>query len=128
TLKLASIAIVLAILIGIPLGLLAAMKPDTSTDFAVRLLAIFGFAVPNFWFAIVLILVFGVALRVLPTQGYGSPRNFVLPAVTLTMPLMAVLASIVRAKALEVMREDYVRTAYAKGLHQRTVVFRHVLK
>jgi ABC-type dipeptide/oligopeptide/nickel transport system permease component len=67
-------------------------------------------------------------VHVLPTQGYGEPRNYVLPAITLMAPLMAVLASIVRGTAIDVLREDYIRTAFAKGLSESAVVIRHVLK
>jgi peptide/nickel transport system permease protein len=128
TLELAAVALTLATAIGIPLGLIAALKPGTAVDVVVRVLSIGGFAIPNFWLAIMLILVFGVTLHILPTQGYGEAKDFVLPSLTLMVPLMAILASIVRGTAIDVLREDYIRTAFAKGLPERVVVARHVLK
>jgi ABC-type dipeptide/oligopeptide/nickel transport system permease component len=128
TIELAAVAMVFSVVVGGALGLAAALKPGSAVDYIVRVLSLVGFAMPSFWFAIMLILVFSVMWHVLPTSGYGAPKFFVLPVLTLGAQLVGVIASMVSATVSEVMREEFVRTARAKGLRERVVVHRHVLK
>jgi peptide/nickel transport system permease protein len=128
TAELAAVAMVFSVVIGGVLGLTAALKPGSVVDYVVRVLSLVGFAMPSFWFAIMLILVFSVMWHVLPTSGYGSAKFYVLPVLTLGAQLVGVIASMVSATVSEVMREEFVRTARAKGLRERVVVYRHVLK
>ena len=128
TLLLASTALALAVAAGIPLGVLAAVKRGTWLDTGCRLLALVGAAVPIYVLAPVLMLLFAVKLGWLPAVGYGSPKNLLLPAVALSLGTMAQLMRLTRASVLEVLGQDYIRTARAKGLSERTVVWRHGLK
>lgn len=128
TVQLAGVAMLVSSALGIALGIVSALRPGSILDYGVRMLALAGFAMPGFWFAIMLILLFAVVWNVLPTSGYGSPRFFVLPTITLAAQLVGVIASMVSATMIEVLREDHVRTARAKGLAERVVVLRHVLK
>ncbi len=128
TLLLASVSLVLAVAAGLPLGVLAAMKSGSWLDTASRLLALLGSAVPSYVAALLLMLFFAVRLDWLPATGYGSPKNLVLPALALSFGVMAQLMRLTRASMLEVMGQDYMRTARAKGLMEVTVVWRHALK
>jgi peptide/nickel transport system permease protein len=128
TILLAGVAMLFSTLIGIGLGLFAAIKPGSPVDYVVRILSLAGFAMPSFWLAIMLILLFAVTWRVLPTSGYGSPKYLVLPVLTLAAQLIGVIASMTAATVTEVMREEFVRTARAKGLREKTIIYRHVLK
>jgi peptide/nickel transport system permease protein len=128
TLLLASVSLVLAVAAGLPLGVLAAMKSGSWLDTASRLLALLGAAVPSYVAALLLMLFFAVRLDWLPATGYGSPKNLVLPALALSFGVMAQLMRLTRASMLEVMGQDYMRTARAKGLMEVTVVWRHALK
>ncbi len=128
TLLLASTALALAVAAGIPLGVLAAVKRGTWLDTGCRLLALVGAAVPSYVLAPALMLLFAVKLDWLPAIGYGSPRTLVLPALALSFGTMAQLMRLTRASVLEVLGQDYMRTARAKGLSESVVVWRHGLK
>jgi len=149
TLELAVSAMLIATLIGIPLGVLVAVRRGSLLDRSTLLGASFLFAAPGFWIAILLILVFAVQLRWLPTSGRGdfslwdslfqiqergfaplgdALRHLVLPAITLSLTYTAVFVRLTRSTVLEALREDYVRTARAKGLNERIVRYRHVLR
>ncbi|NQW22108.1 MAG: ABC transporter permease [SAR202 cluster bacterium] len=128
TLLLASTALALAVAAGIPLGVLAAVKHGSWLDTACRLLALVGAAVPSYMLAPALMLLFAVKLDWLPAIGYGSPSNLVLPAVVLSLGTMAQLMRLSRATLLDVLNQDHVRTARAKGLSEGMVVWRHALK
>jgi ABC-type dipeptide/oligopeptide/nickel transport system permease component len=128
TLLLASAALILAVVAGIPLGVLAAVKRGTWADSACRLLALVGAAVPSYVLAPALMLLFAVKLDWLPAIGYGSPKNLVLPALVLSLGTMAQLMRLTRATLLEVLNQDHIRTARAKGLTEGVVVWRHALK
>ena len=128
TLLLAATALALAVAAGIPLGVLAAVKRGTWLDTACRLLALVGAAVPSYVMAPVLMLLFAVYLDWLPAIGYGSPKSLILPAVALSFGTMAQLMRLTRASVLEVLGQDYMRTARAKGLSESVVVWRHGLK
>lgn len=133
TLFLAVYATILAGMVGIPLGALAALRRGRGVDQIVRLGVLFSLATPNYWAAIVLLLVFSVELRWLPVGGYGRTfadhlEHLFLPAVTIGLSLAPVLVRTVRHNILEVLGAEYVRTAQAKGLRGVTVFARHVLR
>jgi len=128
TLLLASISLALAVAAGIPLGVLAALKRGSWVDTASRLLALLGAAVPSYVLALLLMLFFAVKLDWLPAIGYGSPKHLVLPALALSVGVMAQLMRLTRATMLETLGQDYMRTARAKGLGEAGVVWRHGLK
>ncbi len=128
TLMLAGSALLLAIVAGIPLGIAAALRRASSTDGLSRLLALVGAAVPSYVLALLLMLVIGVKLNWLPTIGYGSPKHLILPAIALAAGSSAQLMRLTRASMLEVLQQDYVRTARAKGLSERVVIWMHALK
>ena len=130
TVTLGILALVLAVTVGVPLGLVAALKHDGSVDHAVMGVALFGIAVPNFVLAPVLALALGVHLQWLPVAGWepGSARHFVLPVVTLALPFVAYIARLTRGSLLEVLQAPYIRTARAKGLARGTLLRRHALK
>ncbi|PKB70987.1 MAG: nickel ABC transporter permease subunit NikB [SAR202 cluster bacterium Io17-Chloro-G6] len=128
TLLLAATALALAVAAGIPLGVMAAVRRGTWLDTACRLLALVGAAVPSYVLAPALMLLFAVKLDWLPAIGYGSPKTLILPAVALSFGTMAQLMRLTRASVLEVLSQDYMRTARAKGLSDKIVVWRHGLK
>jgi peptide/nickel transport system permease protein len=128
TLELAIAAFVVAILIAVPAGILCASHRGGLLDQLVMSATLVGQSVPTFWLGIVLILVVAVQLHLLPTSGTGALRHLVLPAVTLATQPMASVARLTRAAMLDVLDRDYVRTARAKGLGERRVVWRHALK
>ncbi len=128
TLQLSAVALFFSLSIAIPVGLLSALKRDTIWDYLGTNLAMLGQALPPYWLGIMLILIFSVALGWFPTSGRGTWRHLVLPAVTLGSVLMALITRLVRSGMLDVLSEDYVRTARAKGLPERTVIIRHALR
>lgn len=128
TLQLSLAAIVIAILIAIPIGLIAALFQNSPLDVTLTLSSTLGRAMPNYWLGIMLILLFGVQLRWFPVSGTGSWQHLVLPAVTLGIGIAPALARILRSSMIEVLRREYVVTARAKGLSERVVVLRHGLR
>jgi len=128
TLQLTLAALVIAVLVAIPAGILSAVKRGTVVDRLAMAGAVAGQAVPIFWLALLLIALFGVRLRWLPVYGSGSLAHFVLPAVSLSTIIMGRLARLVRSSMLEVLGQDYVRTARAKGLGESRVLVVHALK
>ena len=128
TLLLASASLAIAVSIGIPLGVLAALRRGSWVDTVSRLLALVGAAVPSYLLALLLMLFFAVKLDWLPAIGYGSPKNIVLPALALSFAVMAQLMRLTRASMLEAQSQDYMRTARAKGLTEFVVIWRHGLK
>lgn len=128
TLKLAAAGMLLAIIIGVPLGILSAVKRDSIFDKGGKLFAVLGMAAPQFWVAIMLILLFGAILKVLPTYGLAGPENYVLPAFVLAWSIMAGLMRLGRSSMLEVLDSDYVRFAQIKGLKDSMVVWKHALR
>jgi oligopeptide transport system permease protein len=123
-------AILLAILIGVPLGTLAALRRNTTVDHGVRAVAALGIALPSFVVGPVLALVFGLHLQWLPVAGWasGEPQYLLLPVVTLALPVIAYVTRLTRASFLEVMRANYIRTARAKGIGELRVIVRHGLR
>jgi peptide/nickel transport system permease protein len=125
TLLLGGAAFLLTIVVAIPAGIGSAIGRGTRTDALLRAAILITQALPTFWIGIMLIYVFAVWLRWLPTSGSGSWAHLILPAITLSTYQWALLTRIVRSGMLEVLQEDYIRTARAKGLHPRHVVLRH---
>ena len=121
-------SLALAVAVGLPLGLVASIKPGSWLDVVSRLLALVGAAVPSYVLALALMLVFAVRLDWLPSTGYGGPQNLVLPALAVSFGVLAQLMRLTRASMLETLGQDYLRTARAKGLKERAVVGRHALK
>jgi ABC-type dipeptide/oligopeptide/nickel transport system permease component len=128
TLSLAFLALLVCASIGIPAGVLAAHRRGQVADRAVGVFTLFGLAVPNFALGPVLILFFSIELGLLPVSGRGGPAYYVLPAATLGTALAAILTRMVRGSMLEELSSDYVRTARAKGLSMRAVLFRHAFR
>ncbi len=128
TVALAVAAMLLATVGAIPAGVLSATRKDSAWDYTVMFSALLGVSMPVFWLGLLLTLAFSVALPWFPAGGAGSLRHLVLPSVTLAAPSLALLARMTRSSMLEVLRQDYVRTARAKGLPERIVIYRHALK
>ena len=130
TLELGVIAMLLALLLGIPLGVFAALRHQSGLDYAAMGLAVAGIAIPSFVVLPFLGLLFGIQLHWLPVAGWepNSLRYLILPVITLALPPLAYIARMTRGSLLEVLRSDYVRTARAKGLSTHTVVMRHALR
>jgi peptide/nickel transport system permease protein len=128
TAELAAAGLAVAVAVALPLGILAALRRDTPWDMGAMAFSLVGVSMPNFWLGPLLVLVFSLGLGWLPVSGREQASSLVLPAVTLGTALAAVLARMVRASLLEVLAEDYVRTAYAKGLPPRRVILRHALR
>ena len=128
TLQLAGAAFVLTVVVGIPLGILSAVKRDTPLDVAGKFFAVLGIAAPSFWIAIMLVLVFGAILGWLPTYGRGSISHFILPAFVLSWHSMAGVLRLARSSMLEVLDSEYVKFARIKGLSERMVIYKHALK
>ena len=128
TVQLASVAFVIAMGVAIPVGILSAIHRNSLLDAVVRVVALLGQSLPIFWTGIVLILIFAVRLRLLPTSGRGGLRHLVLPGITLGAYSMAVTMRVLRSSMIDVISNDYIRTARAKGLNERVVLFRHALR
>jgi peptide/nickel transport system permease protein len=136
TVALAALALLLAVAVSVPLGVLAAVRERSALDLGVLILSQVGVALPAFWIGILLILVFAVGLRAFPTGGFvpwsegplATLRSLALPVVALSLPLVAVLVRLVRASMLEELGRDHIRTARAKGLSERAVIVRHALR
>jgi peptide/nickel transport system permease protein len=128
TLRLAAAAILFALVVSLPLGILSATFHDRWIDAVARLIAFFGQSVPVFLLGIVLILVFAVQLRWLPSSGGDSWQSLIMPAVSVGAFSAAVLTRLLRSSLLEVLGQDYIRTARAKGVPRRLVMLRHSLK
>jgi peptide/nickel transport system permease protein len=128
TLELTVAALVIAAAVGVVAGIVSAAWPNSLFDAVARLGSLFGLSMPVFWTGLVLIVVFALWLPWLPVGGVGSPSHLVLPAVTLALPSVAMVARMTRSSVLEVLREDYVRTARAKGAPESQVLRAHVLR
>ena len=128
TISLGLVAWALGIAIALPLGVMAAVRPNGLVDRFGRLFALFGASIPSFWLGLILIYVFAVQLHLLPAMGRGDARNYVLPALTLAAGIAGANSRLLRASMLEVVRSDFVRTARAKGLAEHGVIWGHALK
>lgn len=128
TLELATAALSISFLVGVPLGVISAFKRDKPIDFAARGLVLLAQGIPNFFLAILMILFFGVFLRILPTGGRGGIQHLILPSVVLSFILLPLTVRVTRAAVLDVMNQNYVKAARAKGLRERGILRRHVLR
>jgi len=127
TLKLTAVAFVFALIVAVPVGVVAALRPNSWLDNIARAVTVLGQAVPGFWLGIMLILVFAVRLRWLPVSGAEGFRSLILPGITIGSFIMAAIARLLRSSLLEVLGENYIRTAYAKGLKRWQVMLGHAL-
>lgn len=128
TLQLVLVALVVALAIAIPCGIIAARHAGSSFDSIISTVSLLGQSIPTFWWALMLILIFAVNLHWLPSSGVGTWRHMVLPAITLGTFEAGMYTRIVRTSVLQVMNQDYTRTARAKGLSERTVIVHHVIR
>ncbi len=128
TLQLSAGAFAFAVLTGIPTGILSAVKRLSIWDHSSMFVALLGQSMPVYWLGLMLIIVFAVQLRWLPASGMGQPQHLVLPAITLGSFLIGLIIRLTRSSMLEVLNQDYVRTARAKGVSEPTVLVRHALK
>ena len=130
TLQLTFMAMLLSTIVGVTAGIISAVRRNTVYDYLTLTAAVIGYCTPNFWLALLLILVFSVNLRWLPSLGKQSLdlKYMILPTLSLSAPLIAIIARLTRAGMLEVINSDYVRTARAKGLAERAVITRHALR
>lgn len=128
TLWLAASGLLLALIISIPLGVLAAIRRNRIQDHTASVLAVLGQAMPLFWLDIMLIIIFAVKLRLLPASGAGSFKHIILPAAGIAVSLLPILMRLTRSRMIEILSQDYIRTARAKGLGERAVLFRHALR
>lgn len=128
TLALAFCGIIFAIVIGIPLGIISAIKQNSLVDLATMGFSILGVSMPIFWVSLLLILFFSVNLGIFPATGSGTIMHLVLPTIAIGLNSLAVIARMTRSSMLEVLRQDFIRTADAKGMPYRTVIIKHALK
>jgi len=128
SLLLGSMALGIAVVGGVTLGVLAAVYQNHSWDYVSVSVAAVGVSIPNFVLGVFFIVLFSFVIPIFPTGGWGSPREWVLPTITLALAPMGIIARFTRSSMIEVIRSDYVRTARAKGLAERPVILRHVLK
>ena len=118
---------IFAIAIGLPLGILAALKQNTWVDALASFFALIGFSIPNFWVGLMLMLLLSIYIPILPSSGFDSWKNLIMPTIVLGIQTMAVIARMTRSSMLEVIRQDYIRTARAKGQKESVVIWRHAL-
>src|ERR687888_1832537 len=128
TASLGAFAALVAVLIGVPLGIIAAMRQNSGLDYSALAFGTIFASVPTFVLGFVLIIVFALTLHLVPTSGWGRPQQYVLPALTLGLNQAALLTRITRASVLDVSRQDFMRTARAKGLREELLIRRHLLK
>ena len=127
TALLAGSIILVAVVIGIPLGILGALKSNTPIDRGLMITQLLAISMPSFFFGLVLLYLFSFQLKLLPVGGYGSLKHLILPTLSVALPWAGWYAIILRSNLLETISNDYVRTAYAKGLNQRSAALRHML-
>lgn len=128
TVQLATIGTALAVLFGLIIGIVSATRKNSLADTGLMFLSLLGLSMPNFWLGIILINFFSVRMGWFPTTGWGNPNQMVLPAITLGVTGMAIIARMTRTSLTEVLSQDYIRTAYAKGTKDRIVIYKHALR
>ncbi len=128
TLQLAATAVVIAVAIGIPVGIISAIRQYSLFDGTAMTIALIGVSMPNFWQGLMMILLFSVYLGWLPSSGIGTFAHLIMPAITIGTSSAALITRMTRSSMLEVIRQDFIRTARAKGLDERVVINRHALK
>jgi ABC-type dipeptide/oligopeptide/nickel transport system permease component len=127
TIRLAFVSTILSAFLGVSIGMVSALKRETIVDYLLTVMALLGISIPIFWLGLLLIYAFSVELSLLPIAGAASWKNYIMPVITLSAVSVASILRITRSSILEVMGEDFVRLARAKGLRESRVVFRHVL-
>jgi len=128
TLQLAAMGIILAIIIGIPLGIVSAVRQYTAFDFGATFFGLLGVSIPNFWLGMMMIIFFSVTLRWLPPTGFQEPLQWIMPTIAIGTGSCAIIMRMTRSSMLECVRQDYIRTARAKGQKERIVIFKHALR
>jgi len=128
TIQLAGVSMVIAIIIGVSLGIYSALKENKISDHILRIVTLFGVSMPGFWIALILILIFSLKMKLVPVSGYGSLENLILPSVALSLHSVAAIMRVTRASMLETMGQEYIRFAKAKGLSIWKIVTRHAFK
>lgn len=128
TLKLATMGMLLSVIIGMPIGILSAVKQYTVIDSASIIFALLGASIPTFWLAMMLMIIFSLNLNWFPSSGFTTIRHMILPSITLAFYSAAVIMRMTRSSMLEVIRQDFIRTARAKGASEKRVIMRHALK
>ncbi|WP_433957172.1 nickel ABC transporter permease [Cytobacillus horneckiae] len=128
TMELAFVSILITIVLGMAAGIIAAIKPYSLQDVGVMLIALLGISLPSFWLGLMLMYLFSVKLQILPVAGWDSPLHIILPAITLGAGGAAIVARMTRSSMLEVIRQDYIRTARAKGIKEKIIIFKHALR
>ena len=128
TVTLGLTGLVIALLVSLPLGILAAVRENTALDRAVQMVALVGQAMPSFWLGLLLMIVFGLQLGWLPISGTGSWENYVMPGVVLAFSAIPALTRLTRAGMIQAMASDYIRTARAKGLSRASILLKHALR
>ncbi|WP_409344321.1 ABC transporter permease [Paenibacillus sp. MBLB4367] len=128
TIELALASIFITVVLGMLAGIISATKPYTKSDITIMIIALIGVSMPSFWLGLTLIYFFSVKLHLLPVAGWGTWKHMLLPAITLGTSGAAIVARMTRSSMLDVIRQDYIRTAKAKGLKDRVIVYKHALK
>jgi peptide/nickel transport system permease protein len=128
TLELALLSMIFATVLGIPLGILSAVKQYSVLDVSLTVSSLLLASIPAFWFSLLLILALSLSLRLLPSSGIGNWKYFVMPVLTLSLPNAAFLARMTRTTMIETMRQDYIRTAKAKGAGRQRIIWKHAIK
>lgn len=128
TLLLATLGVLVSVIIGVPTGILSAVKQYSWVDNLAMIIALIGISMPAFWLGLMAILVFSVKLGVLPASGFSTPLHWILPALTVGAGSAAIITRMTRSSMLEVIRQDYIRTARAKGQTEKVVILKHALK
>lgn len=128
TIRLSVLSCLFAVVVGIPAGIISAVKQYTVLDNIITVLALIGITMPNFWLALLLVLFFSVKLGILPASGLYGPLYYIMPVISISAASLATITRMTRSSMLEVIRSDYIRTARAKGLSEREVIFKHALK
>lgn len=128
TIQLAAMSALLALIAGIPLGIISATRQYTIFDAGANFTGLLAASIPNFWLGMMLIIFFSVTLRILPPSGFDTVRHWILPTITIGMSSAGTIMRFTRSSMLEVIRQDYIRTAKAKGQRPGKIIFRHALK
>lgn len=128
TIELAVVALLIAITLGVLAGIVAAVRRNTTLDLVISALSVFGVSMPVYWLGLMMIIVFAIALHLFPAAGADQPASIVMPALTLALFSVGLIARMTRSSLLEVLGQDYIRTAEAKGASPRRVVFQHALR
>lgn len=128
TLKLALLAVAFSALIGIPLGIISSLKPNSILDNILTTLALFFASVPSFWLGLMFMLIFSLTLGLLPSSGIGTWKHYIMPVITLVLPSAAYLSRLTRSTMIDAINQDYIRTAKSKGATTPRVMFLHALK